>query len=741
MLRCLIVISFLISFQSFAHAECDFKTAKFLNELKDPSNINSIEIKVAKSAKFARNFFKILTSKKDNIPPKLRKRFKGTVVVNYKFGKCQFTAKIRQSGDRKDHVKLIDNGKALRSIDVRLNEGNVVRATRFKLLIPETRNGINEVLASLILKESGFIAPETFEVPSVINDTNSIMIFQEVASKELLERNYRRESAIFKGDESLLWSYKDHEKFALEPLALSTMVNDNWFMKGASSQKISLHAYLQLQSNYLSYAAKVNDRLNGTWGIILDPNHNGSEIFSKFHFLLLAMNGAHGLRPHNRKYYFNTFESDFDPIYYDGDVEFVVLKSHQMGHEIGELVSKMFTQPIDGNWIKKIEKIINSEKLKNNFIARVRIPMINAIDFFDKSVSSYFENIKKLENLIETTPFKISKHEKTKKDEINSYLKFQESNNVSQRLISEIKTNNNDFMVTYISGQSEILSKAKIANVIAKNSIDGQRVTLINSKNFKIDINTFARKIKNFPGKIIATPGILINIDKDSKSILFTQSNNHDWAMIDSAKLDGWNIKFYGINKATNINLKAEQRLNQYGLTGCLTIYRSDFNNSIINVNGGKCEDSLNIVQSRGDIDLISINNAFADALDIDFSKINVLRVEIFNAGNDCLDVSEGKYKIDIIQISECGDKGISVGEQSTFNTKEVKIDFANIGISSKDLSAVYVNTANFNQVKTCIEVKQKKQEFGGAYLSVNNIVCQGVNKIDKHSIFELGKS
>ena len=137
MLRCLIVISFLISLQSFAHAECDFKTAKFLDELKDPSNINSIEIKVAKSAKFARNFFKILTSKKDNIPPKLRKRFEGTVVVNYKFGKCQFTAKIRQSGDRKDHVKLVDNGKALRSIDVKLNEGNVVRATRFKLLIPE----------------------------------------------------------------------------------------------------------------------------------------------------------------------------------------------------------------------------------------------------------------------------------------------------------------------------------------------------------------------------------------------------------------------------------------------------------------------------------------------------------------------------------------------------------------------------------------------------------------------------
>ena len=49
--------------------------------------------------------------------------------------------------------------------------------------------GINEVLA-LILKAAGFISPETFEVPSLVNGTNSIMIFQEVESKELLERQF-----------------------------------------------------------------------------------------------------------------------------------------------------------------------------------------------------------------------------------------------------------------------------------------------------------------------------------------------------------------------------------------------------------------------------------------------------------------------------------------------------------------------------------------------------------------------
>ena len=156
------------------------------------------------------------------------------------------------------------------------------------------------------------------------------MIFQEVESKELLERNHFRESAIFKGDESLLWSFKDYEKFALEPLALSIMVNDNWFMKGNSSQKISLYAYSQLQSKYLSYTASLENQSQDTWGVILDPNQNGSNIFDKFHFSLLAMNGTHGLRPHNRKYYFNPIISEFVPIYYDGDVDFVDLKKQHL---------------------------------------------------------------------------------------------------------------------------------------------------------------------------------------------------------------------------------------------------------------------------------------------------------------------------------------------------------------------------------------------------------------------------
>ncbi|MCH2576077.1 hypothetical protein MK131_14960 [Candidatus Poribacteria bacterium] len=81
-----------------------------------------------------------------------------------------------------------------------------MNAIRFKLLIPATRNDLNEVLGSLVARELGFIAPETFQVRVDVNGSKSVMLFQEDAQKELLERNLRREGPIFEADESLIWT-------------------------------------------------------------------------------------------------------------------------------------------------------------------------------------------------------------------------------------------------------------------------------------------------------------------------------------------------------------------------------------------------------------------------------------------------------------------------------------------------------------------------------------------------------
>ena len=93
---------------------------------------------------------------------------------------------------------------------INLKSGNIVGAVKFKLLIPETRNGKSEILG-LCLRQLGFIAPETFAVKTKINNVPSIMLFKD-SQKELLERNLRREGPILEGDEVPLWDEGFHQK-------------------------------------------------------------------------------------------------------------------------------------------------------------------------------------------------------------------------------------------------------------------------------------------------------------------------------------------------------------------------------------------------------------------------------------------------------------------------------------------------------------------------------------------------
>ena len=365
-MRYLSVILILI-LSSHAKAECNFVTADYIDEMTKPSNISFIDVKIHKSSKFARNVFQIITSKSDNnnIPPNLRKKFKAVLTVKYKFGSCSYQAIVRQHGDLKDHVKLTDGGGPIQSLDVKLKDGNVFNSTRFKLLIPETRYGKNEILATLILRDLGFIAPETFEVNVAINNVKALMLFQEKAEKELLEKNFRREGPIFEGDESLLWSFKDYGRFELEPLALARLINDNWFKKGYISKQIVIKSYEDLQISLLEYAGR---NLNDLNLYTVFPNSLRNKTFINYHSVLMAMNGIHALRPPNRKYYYNAIEGYFEPIYYDGNIMFNLPKKKWLFKPITPEIrdSLLPIRPSD-KFIRLVSNTVKSETLRKNF--------------------------------------------------------------------------------------------------------------------------------------------------------------------------------------------------------------------------------------------------------------------------------------------------------------------------------------------------------------------------------------
>ena len=46
----------------------------------------------------------------------------------------------------------------------------------------------------------------------------------------------------------------------------------------------------------------------------------------------------------------------------------------------------------------------------------------------------------------------------------------------------------------------------------------------------------------------------------------------------------------------------------------------------------GACEDTINLINSSGEIKRIEITEAYSDALDLDFSKININDVYINNS-------------------------------------------------------------------------------------------------------------
>ena len=726
MIRFLLVLFLLHT--SIAHSKCNFSTGNYLDEMSNPSSITFIKIDIPKSEKFAMNGFKILTSIYHSIPADLKKKFKADIKVNYSFGECNYSGTIRQHGDLKDHI-ILQNGNMFRSYDVKLKDGNILNAVRFKLLIPETRNGYNEILGTLILKELGFIVPETFEVETSINGANLVMLFQEKASKELLERNMRREGPIFRGDERLIWAYGSFRDIELAQLSLSNLYNKGWFEKGRSSQKIILNSYAQLQQAHLKSRHKQNSPQSQYHFF---PNNLEDKIYTDYESLLFAMHGAHALYLNNRKHYFNSLEAKFEPIYYDGNMGLTEpLDLATLSRKPLKLTDQTFN---------KVLSLNSNGQLLENFQKRV-INKRKANKFFQHALSQLKINSRAMNRLNSNLENQDYMHENKNLNQIAWYKEHQKAKGVEQIIIDEIAYGLNTHIIKLNSGESITISNRDLLDILSKNEWQGQRVVYIPTKKLNKQYHDTDTKQININGDLIEMSiGMNISIDKIKKTLLLKQSSSKDWAMILGGNYSGWQIFFKGKPNVDKISDTSKQRFNSFGLTGCLTIYKSIINDAFISANNGSCEDSINLIGTHGKNVSLKVINAFADAVDADFSFLSIKSLDILNVGNDCFDVSGGNYKLNYASLAKCNDKAISVGEKSHFIADNILIDNAAIGISSKDSSKTTVFNLDVHDVSLCAEVKQKKQEFGGAKLIIGQSNCLSSIEVDSDSILLVKK-
>ena len=722
-------VFFFFSIPTFGYAECNFKTADYSEGMSLPKSIKSIKIEIPQSSKFARNQLKILTSKSTNIPNKLKKKFDADVIINYDFGTCRYRGKVRQNGDWKDHIKLI-NGNLIQSLDIKLKTGNILNAVKFKLLIPETRNGLNEIFASTILKYLGFIAPETFEVNTSINGSNFLMLFQEKAEKELLERNSRREGPIFRGDETLMWGYENYSLIELDRLSLATLYNKAWFKKGPSSQQIILSAYEKLQNSSLKNRFHQGEHPHQTY---LIPEWASEVRYNDFMGILIAMNGRHGLFINNRKHYYNAITGSFEPIYYDGNVDltgrFDDLNSYRL-------------KPVrfSDHLFQSVEGLDANSELKDEFLKRV-INEDQALLFFNKSLTNMKSNVRKIQ--VQSGKFEDFKNFKnaTNHSEYYSWYKdLQYSKRLRQKLITNIELEGGTYLATFDDQEILALSEDEVLSVISKNTLHNKRVIYIPSKPNITEAREVDIKDLSISGiKIRMSKGMSVEYNLTEKRLLFNQTNSSDWVLIHDSYISGWSLSLNG-SAASSAMSAPKQRFNGKGLTGCLTIYNAELIDSSLLVTDGQCEDSLNFINTNGRKISITIHNAYADAVDADFSFLDIERLDVSSAGNDCFDVSGGKYVVAVAELKGCGDKGISVGEKSYFKGDEILIKNALIGVSAKDSSRAVVKNLNTKELPVCGEAKKKKQEFDGGELFIQEINCNGKYLIDNESIIRTGE-
>tara|TARA_B100001123_G_C15336270_1_gene1032946 strand:+ start:1908 stop:4241 length:2334 start_codon:yes stop_codon:yes gene_type:complete len=709
--------------------------------------IKNIEIVLNNPRRWIENAFRVLvdfnsedskTHNKDwfnfRIDDKYKKNFDSHVVVNFTDDNlsCKFKAKVRITGDLWWHLDW-KGGTPLTSLYVRLLDGHINNITRFKLFLPKAREGgENEVFISSFLRELGFLAPRTFMISSRINGTTQKYIFQEDLRKEFLENFNLVEGPLLEGDERFTVDRIKDDKM-IPGLSLSRIINKNFSLKDEINGRTALSAVSALNLIYLqSHQSKSlieeyympYDRLHiDTENFFLDESNKKK--FQTYEALIYALDAYHGQSYDDRRFYFDPINQNFLPIYYDGKSNIV---NNKQKSELQKLSKKISIDAKKGSikaikLIKAIDHKKHQKRLKDlgvNFssndygkiIDRItnRLEAINTSEpelvEFSKS-KKYFSGIKNEETKnIKLIFVNFDKKEfyicdfdlkecDTKK---NTIVEFQNllAEALSQRFskIPELKSKNNEYLFVYddINYEKGKYPKQKIWK---SKKIDDQFVVKYNEQ---IELNVF----------------------NDKKEINIKQKSNSGRVIITGNKIDSWNIIFNGNKFQNDTNISS----NNLSLTGCVTLLDIEVSNINLFSKSSACEDSINFIRTKGNVNEVKIIDSESDAFDLDFSNLKINSIEIDTARNDCLDFSYGIYEVNNIEAKNCGDKGISIGEKSNITLKEIEIKKSNIALAAKDSSFVKIYKSKIFESPICFSAYRKKQEFSGAKIEILETNC-----------------
>lgn len=240
--------------------------------------------------------------------------------------------------------------------------------------------------------------------------------------------------------------------------------------------------------------------------------------------------------------------------------------------------------------------------------------------------------------------------------------------------------------------------------------------------------------------EVIFSPGAEITLNNGkfilSYSPVTMQGTKENPIKVISTDGTGMGLTVLQAEKESKLNHVVFDGLNTFSvegwvLTGAVTFFESDVIIKNCLFTNNKCEDALNVVSSNFLFDNNEVSYTYSDGFDADFCTGIVKNSYFHHTGNDCIDFSTSQLDILDCDIMYSGDKGISCGENSQINIKNVNVDGAVIGVASKDLSTVVVENLYLYKCETGFGVYEKKPEFGPASITVSNYILTDVKAVD----------
>lgn len=698
-----------------------------VDSLKKLNNLDLelIQINLVNKERWYKNISELIKDRSKLITGKYKNKFDGILQINYTGGiSCSFEAKIRLNGDVQDHIRSLNET----SLDVELLSGNILGITKFKLFLPETRYGVNEIITTSILEQLNIITPRTFQTKVIFNNSKAnYYYFQEKISKELIEYNQLREGPLVNGSEEYYWE-KRNKLDNNSLLVFAEIVNKYWSRRSTANEKISFEALSEYNKYIFNSLNSNNMWINSK--LTYDTLNARNYEIAKFDIALISLDAQHGLALTNRVFYYDNITDEFLPIYYDGDSQIAnrrlfarpdssyLCDVYEMNYDERQYYYRYLCENDYQNIANNIKQSITFTST-DIFNAVLKKGVDVDFKIVDDAYNNFIYNLNYLTLELDEPTIEIP-DSSSSLENIDNFLKntsdykinflFLDTKNLIPTICNQFLKNCKDYPRSVNFFSKEFLESNDSVHPFA-NSLE----ELINKNS---NLNKVSEEIKMF--NVFGNLEYSVDTDKKIFKAFFT-NKNQKIVFFGEEYFNGWTFDF-----DSNVLFEEDfERLDENSLTGCVTFYNSSISDIKIVAKNMHCEDAINFVRTSGDIDTIEIFNSNSDALDIDFSNLEINNIFIETANNDCIDLSSSDIQIRYSFVLGCKDKGVSVGELAIVNIEEIIVENSKTSIAVKDSSSVIANLVTLKNTETCVAVYRKKQEFGPSSFLAETLDCK----------------